>query len=60
MMFMMPTPPTMSEIIATTSKQDAHQLRGGAQGLGDLAHVADVEVVGLILLDAVAFVQAGR
>ena len=40
-------------------QQDAHQLRGRAQRLGDFAHVADVEIVGLVLLDAVPLVQQG-
>ena len=56
-MFMMPTPPTTSEISATTSSKAAHQLRGGGQGLGDLGHVADVEVVGLAGPDAVPLAQ---
>ena len=48
MMFMMPTPPTTSEISATTSSSVAHQAATWTTWrLGDLGHVADVEVVGL-------------
>ena len=47
MMFMMPTPPTTSEISGHHQQQRAHRLRGRSQGLGDFGHVADVEIVGI-------------
>ena len=47
MMFMMPTPPTTSEIGGHDEQQIRHQLGGRSHCLGHLGHVADVEVVGL-------------
>ena len=57
MMFMMPTPPTTSEIRATHSSSLVISVRRRGEGLGHLGHVADVEVVGLAGLDVVPLVQ---
>ena len=59
MMFIMPTPPTTSEIMATTSSRLVIESRGGRQGLGNFGHVADVEVVVLVGVEAVPLAQQG-
>ena len=56
-MFMMPTPPTTSEIIATYKSSFGDQLRRRAHGLGDLRHVADGEIVRLGGAEVVAFAE---
>ena len=59
MMFMMPTPPTTREIIATHEEQLRHHPAGGGEGVGHFGHVADGEVVHLVRLDVMAVVQHG-
>ena len=48
MMFMMPTPPTTSEISATHSSSVAIRPVVDVERVGHLGHVADLEVVGLV------------
>ena len=57
MMFMMPTPPTTSEISRHHEQQPLISVDGRRQRLGHLGHVADVEVVRLAGLDVVPLVQ---
>ena len=57
MMFMMPTPPTTSEISATTSSRVLISPMVEAHRLGDFGHVADVEIVGSVRRDAVPLAQ---
>ena len=60
MMFMMPTPPTTSEISATTSSSAPINCDVAASALVDLGHVADVEVVGLARAECDAARAAAR
>ena len=57
MMFMMPTPPTISDTRATNSSERVIVSVARAQGVGHFGHVADAEVVGLARLDVVPLVQ---
>ena len=60
MMFMMPTPPTTREMAATTSNSALTSPVARAIISGDLAHVADFEVVATVGRKAVALAeQAG-
>ena len=60
MMFMMPTPPTTSEMPATTSSNTVITAEVEAIVLVSLGHVADVEIVVLVRADAVPLAQQVR
>ena len=59
MMFMMPMPPTISEMLAIDASRDGEQARVLVGQIGDLGQVAHEEVVVLSGADAVAVAQQG-
>ena len=60
MMFMMPTPPTISEMPATEAIIIPQRADDDAEHVGDLGHVADDEVVGLAGMNMVPLGQKLR
>ena len=53
----MPMPPTSSEIDATAASEQSHHVAAALGGLGDLAQIADIEIVVLPGLDMMALMQ---
>ena len=52
-MFMMPMPPTISDIDATAASRERHDTAAALGGLRNLAQVADGEIIGIARPDAV-------
>ena len=59
MMFMIPTPPTTSEMPATISSRRGDQVGGGLERVHQLGHVADLEVVGGVVAEVVPLAEQG-
>ena len=57
---MIPTPPTISEMTATHNSRLRHQAASRGDGIGDFGEVADAEIIGIALAQAMTLSEQPR